>query len=89
MERYEIRVVGHLHPRRVHALGCQALVRLPSGDSVLVFEAIDQAALYGLIAQLRDAGLELVTVERTSALNEQIARRPVEGRREKGGTGHV
>ena len=62
MERYEIRVAGHLDVRRVRAFGCGELRCLPSGDSVLIFAALDQTALYGLFARLRDAGLALVSV---------------------------
>lgn len=64
MERYEIHVVGHLGVRRVRALGCGELRRLPSGNSAVVFVALDQTALYGLFARLRDAGLVLVSVRR-------------------------
>lgn len=67
MEHYEIEVVGHLGARRAHALGCEELRRLPSGDSVLVFAAVDPTALYGLLARLRDAGLVLVSVLRAPA----------------------
>jgi hypothetical protein len=64
MNRYEIRVVGHVETRRARALGCDACRWLPDRDSVLTFTAVDQAATYGLMARLRDAGLELVAVER-------------------------
>lgn len=64
MDRYEIRVAGHLSERRAHALGCDDLRLLPDGDSLLTFAAVDQAALYGLLARLRDAGLELLAAER-------------------------
>ena len=64
MECYEIQVGGHLDMRRVRALGCAEFRRLPSGDSVLIFAALDQAALYGLLTRLRDAGLALVSVRR-------------------------
>lgn len=64
MDRYEIRVAGHLSQRRAHALGCEQLRLLPGGDSLLLFAALDQAALYGLLTRLRDAGLELVAAER-------------------------
>jgi hypothetical protein len=65
MDRYEIRVAGHLGGRRAQFLGCEELRLLPGGDSLLIFAAADQAALYGLVARLRDAGLGLIAVERT------------------------
>ena len=64
MEQYEIQVVGHLDQRRARALGCDRPRLLPGGGSVLVFAATDQAALYGLLGRLRDAGLELVAARR-------------------------
>jgi hypothetical protein len=64
MEQYEIQVVGHLDQRRARALGCEQLRLLPGGESVLTFAAVDQAALYGLLGRLRDAGLELVAAGR-------------------------
>ncbi len=67
MDRYEIRVAGHLGQRRAHTLGCDELRLLPDGDSLLAFAAVDHAALYGLLARLRDAGLELVAAERLPA----------------------
>jgi hypothetical protein len=67
MERYEIRVVGHLDARRARALGTEECRWLPDGDSILVVTAVDQAATYGLLARLRDTGLELVEVRRIPA----------------------
>jgi len=64
MDRYEIRVAGHLDQRRAHALGCEELRLLPDGDSLLIFATVDQAALYGLLTRLRDAGLGLIAAER-------------------------
>lgn len=66
MNRYEIRVVGHLDARRARALGAERCRRLPDGVSALVVAVADQAATYGLLARLRDAGLELVAVTRLS-----------------------
>ena len=80
MERYEIQVVGHLDTRRARALGCEELRRLPSGDSVLVFAALDQTALYGLIARLRDAGLALVSVRRDQEPRPRSAARTLHER---------
>jgi hypothetical protein len=67
MDRYHIRIAGHLDQRRAHSLGCQELSLLPDGDSLLIFAALDQAALYGLMTRLRDASLELVAVDRIAA----------------------
>jgi hypothetical protein len=74
MEHYEIRVVGHLDERRARALGCEELRRLSIGDSVLSFAALDQTALYGVLARLRDAGLALVSVRRTSPSRARLGR---------------
>jgi len=71
MDRYQIQVAGHLDQRRAHALGCERLRLLPNGTSLLVFTAVDQAALYGLLTRLRDAGLELVGVERVLPSKEE------------------
>lgn len=75
MDRYEIRVASHLSQRRAHALGCEELRLLPGGESVLTFEAVDRAALYGLLTRLRDAGLELLAAERvlTGAIDGSAA----------------
>jgi hypothetical protein len=70
MDRYEIRVAGHLPRRRADSLGCEELRLLPDGDSLLIFAAVDQAALYGLVTRLRDAGLGLVAAERISMSEE-------------------
>jgi hypothetical protein len=67
MNRYEIRVAGHLDQRRVASLGCEELRLLADGDSLLIFAAVDQAALYGLLTRLRDAGLGLIAAERLPA----------------------
>jgi hypothetical protein len=64
MDTYEIRVAGHLSRRRAKVLGCDGLQLLSDGASLLTFAAVDQAALYGLLARLRDAGLELLAAER-------------------------
>jgi len=70
MDRYEIRVAGHLDQRHTRFLGSDELRLLPGGDSLLLFAAVDQAALYGVLARLRDAGLGLIAVERTPILKE-------------------
>lgn len=46
----------------------------PATGSLLSFEARDQAALYGLLARLRDMGIELLDVHRVEPPAEPIAR---------------
>jgi hypothetical protein len=70
MDRYKIRVAGHLDQRRACSLGCEGLRLLPDGDSLLIFSAVDQPALYGLLTRLRDAGLGLIAIERTPMSKE-------------------
>ncbi len=63
MNRYVIRVVGHLDTPRARALGAERCRWLVNGQSVLEFGSLDQAATYGVLARLRDAGIELIAVE--------------------------
>jgi hypothetical protein len=76
MNRYEIRVAGHLDQRRACFLGCEELRLLPNGDSLLIFAAVDQAALYGLMTRLRDAGLGLIAAELIAAADSAEVRGP-------------
>ncbi len=55
MDHHEIRVARHLSGWRTQALGCDGLRLLPGGDSLLTFAVVDQAAMVGLLARLRDA----------------------------------
>ena len=63
MNRFEVTVRGRLDARRARALGADGLCPLPGGRTTLRFEAVDSSAVYGLVARLRDAGLELVSLE--------------------------
>jgi len=72
MDCYEIRVAGHLGPRRARALGCAELRLLPGSGSLLVFVAADQAALCGLLIRLRDAGIALIAVQRVVASTGRV-----------------
>jgi hypothetical protein len=63
MNRYAIRISGELDARRRRDLGCEPGDPV-SGESRLVTPLLDQAALFGLLARLRDMGAELIAVER-------------------------
>ncbi len=65
MDRYEIRVAGLLGERRVREFGAVEAHCLDGGNTSLVVRVRDQAALHGLLALVRDLGLELLEVRRT------------------------
>jgi hypothetical protein len=70
---YEIRLQGRLDARwSAHFEG----MTLTTGDGLTLLEGpvVDQAALHGLLHQLRDIGLPLVSVIRVAAHD---AKRPV------------
>jgi hypothetical protein len=91
VNRYEIRVVGHLDARRARAVGGSRLRLLANGQSRFVVSAADPAALYGLLARLRDAALELVAVtrlpadepDRTPSPNGEISHDRIQHRHER------
>ena len=62
---YQIRVKGHLDHHWSDWLNNLTLIHHEDGTTVLAGPIPDQAALYGLIARLRDLGLPLVSVETT------------------------
>jgi hypothetical protein len=62
MQHVEIRVEGHLDPTWAEWLDGFTLTHTGQGETVLTGEVKDQAALYGLIAKLRDLGAKLVSV---------------------------
>ena len=64
---YRIRVGGHLDDRWSDWLAGLAVQRRDDGTTVLVGPVVDQAALHGVIARIRDLGLPLLAVNRLAA----------------------
>ncbi len=62
--RYQIRIRGHLDPAWSAWFDGLAITQEADGTTALVGLVLDQAALYGLLARLRDLGATLLTVER-------------------------
>jgi hypothetical protein len=62
MQRVEIRVKEHLDKDWAEWLGDFSITYLESRETILIGSVPDQAALYGLIAKLRDLGVELIAV---------------------------
>ena len=73
---YEIRVKGHLSPRRLCCFEGFAVTELPHGETALVGPIRDQSALFGLLSWLQDLGLTLLLVKRVgkdqSTLNNRL-----------------
>ena len=61
---YEIRVEGHLPDRWSEWFAGLTLTQTEAGDTLLSGPVVDQAALHGLLARIRDLNLTLVAVER-------------------------
>jgi hypothetical protein len=61
---YEIRLQGRLSARWVAWFEGMAVVANPDGTTLLSGVLADQAALHGLLAQIRDLGLPLLAVAR-------------------------
>jgi hypothetical protein len=61
---YEIRLAGHLDVRRAARFEGLSMRHEVDGITVLSGPIADQAALHGVIQQLRDLGLPLVSVSR-------------------------
>ena len=63
-ENYVIRVKGHIDSR--HFAWCDELTvkHLDGGETVLIGTVQDQAALHGLLDQIRDLSLPLISLNR-------------------------
>jgi hypothetical protein len=62
MSVYEIRVKGHLEDRWSEWFDGLKITNLENGEALLSGEIVDQAALHGVLAKVRDLGLPLVAV---------------------------
>jgi hypothetical protein len=62
---YRIRVKGHLAPRWATRFDGMSLTQQDDGTTLIQGLVVDQAALHGLLQQVRDTGLPLVSVAQT------------------------
>ncbi len=59
---YQIRVQGHLGSEWTGWFDGLTITLEDNGDTLLTGPVVDQAALYGLLRQVRDLGMPLVSV---------------------------
>ncbi|MEM8860449.1 MAG: hypothetical protein AAGD96_19165 [Chloroflexota bacterium] len=64
---YKIQIKGHLDDRWINRLDCQSATRDEDGTTSLTVQAVDQAALYGLLRKLRDLGMPLLALSRADS----------------------
>ena len=62
-EHYSIRVRGHLDQSWSAWFDDLAITNEANGEAVLTGPVVDQAALHGLLAKVRDLGLPLIAVQ--------------------------
>ena len=63
---YEIRVAGHLSTNWSTRFEGLTMRHEPEGDTVLS-GSLDQSALHGVLAKIRDLGLNLISINRVDA----------------------
>lgn len=63
--RYEIRIRGHLDRRWCDRLDGLSVEHAANGETRLTGPLPDQAALHGVLKQLRDLGVPLLSIETT------------------------
>ena len=61
---YQIRIKGHLGREWTDWFGGLSITLEDSGDTLLAGPVVDQAALHGLLRQVRDLGMTLISVIR-------------------------
>jgi hypothetical protein len=62
--RYRIRVQGHVDARLATRLGLADPRTHDDATTTLTSQALDQAALHGLLRRIRDLGLSIVSIDR-------------------------
>jgi len=60
---YEIEVEGQVHPLWFSWLDDWAITSLPNGNTLLAGYIVDQPALHGLFACIRDMNLKIISLK--------------------------
>jgi len=71
---YVLRVKGHLAPHWSEWLDGLTIANLKDGESLLTGPVVDQAALHGLLAKIRDLNLPLISVNQIEPGRPDVSR---------------
>jgi len=66
---YQIKIKGHLGREWADWFGGLTITLEEGGDTLLAGSVVDQAALHGLLRQVRDLGMPLLSVTRVQTVN--------------------
>jgi len=69
-EIYSFRVQGHLDQERSSWFDGLTLTHTTDGETLLSGPIVDQAALHGVLVKIRDLGLPLLEVRRSSSARD-------------------
>jgi hypothetical protein len=75
-EIYSIRVKGHLDQARSGWFDELSIAHTTDGETILSGSIVDQAALHGVLAKIRDLGLPLLEVRRSSSASDDKQANP-------------
>ena len=67
---YSIRLEGHLDRSWSEWLDGMTIISTENGETLLSGVVVDQAALHGLLARIRDLNLSLISIIRESEISE-------------------
>jgi hypothetical protein len=73
MQRVEIRVKGQIDRHWSDWLGGLTITHTDQNETVLTGPIVDQAALHGLLAKLRDMALPIVSVNLSEEADQEAA----------------
>lgn len=72
----EIRIRGELDQARSAWFDNMTVIRTRQGETILYGPAVDDAALWGILAKVRDLGLPLVSVKWCPEIKESVRGEP-------------
>ena len=67
---YEVEVEGHFNPGWFDCLDGWEITSLPSGNTLLSGQVVDQPALHGIFACIRDLNLKIISLKKVFVHNQ-------------------